>query len=178
MIQIYYQVILSKKKIYPNEYLLHENLKRNLDSNKLTQIIRAEVFDRESVNRNVTLTTKEMKKYYEEINKKLDEQLYVNKKKIRIRDNKANCNVSGIKIYSNYNKNLKPIRRDEENESSENSEEIEEKNKINDNQGKNEIKIDSPEKLKNNNANVNTNNDNNENINKIKSNDFDKNLSY
>ena len=114
---------IIEKKIYPNEYLLHENLKRNLDSNKLTQIIRAETFDRESVNTNVNLTTKEMKKYYEEINKKLDEQLYVNKKKIRIRDNKANCNMSGIKLYSNYNKNLKPIRRDEENESSENSDE-------------------------------------------------------
>ena len=151
---------INEKNIYLNEYLLHENLKRNLDSNKLTQIIRAEVFDRESVNTNVNLTTKEMKKYYEEINKKLDEKLYVNKKKIRIRDNKTNCNLSGIKIYSNCNKNLKPIRRDEENESSENSEEDEDKNKNNEN----------------NNINNNNDNNNNEKYIKVQSIEFEKKL--
>ena len=116
------------KKVYKNEYLLHENLKKNLDSNKLTQKIRAEVFYRESVNTNINLTTNELKKYYEEVNKKLDEQLYVNSKKIRIRDNVTNCNVSGIIKYTNYNKNLKTIKRDEENDD---NDEEEEKNKNN-----------------------------------------------
>ena len=120
-----------ENKIYHNDYLLHENLKRNLDSNKLTQKIRAEVFDRQSVNTNVNLKNKELKKYYEEINKKLDEQLYVNKKKIRIRDDKTNCNLSGIIKYSNYNNNLKAIRRDEENDT--NDEENEEEEKIKNN---------------------------------------------
>ena len=102
-----------------------------MDSNKLTQKIRAEIFDRESVNTNVDLTANELRKYYEELNKKLDEQLYVNKKKIRIRDNNTNCNISGIIKYTNYNKNLKAIKKDEENGDSE--EEEEKNNNINTN---------------------------------------------
>ena len=127
---------IKENKVYKNEYLLHENLKKNLDSNKLTLKIKAETFDRESVNTNVDLTANELRKYYEEINKKLDEQLYVNKKKIRIRDNTTNCNISGIIKYNNYNKNLKAIKKDEENGDSEEEEE------------------------KNNNANINFNADN------------------
>ena len=52
---------IREKEIYKNEYVLRENLKKNLDSNKLTQNIRAEVFDRETVNINVNLTTNELK---------------------------------------------------------------------------------------------------------------------
>ena len=170
---------LNEKNIYPNEYLLHEHVKRNMDSNKLTQNIRAEVFYRDSVNTNVNLTTNEMKKYYEEINKKLDEQLYVNKKKIRMRDNKTNCNVSGIIKYTNYNKNLKTVKRDEKNESGEENEEEEDKNKnINNNTNINivEKKRDSLGGLNNNNNNNNNinSNNNNENYNYIKSAEFSK----
>ena len=158
---------IIEKRVYPNEYLLHEHVKRNMDSNKLTQKIRAEVFDRESVNTNVNLTTNELKKYFEEINKKLDEQLYVNQKKIRIRDNKTNCNKSGIIKYTNYNKNLKTIRRDKEKESNEENEEDEEKNKNNNF----EIKKDSSRALNNNNIN-----NNNEENNNLKSSEFSKKL--
>ena len=149
---------IKEKEIYKNEYVLRENLKKNLDSNKLTQNIRAEVFDRESINTNVNLTTYELKKYYEEINKKLDEQLYVNKKKIRIRDNSTNCNISGIIKYTNYNKNLKNIKRDE-NESSEDYEEDEDKNKNNIININNEnIKKDKSSTLNDKNDNLNYNN--------------------
>ena len=154
---------IREKEIYKNEYVLRENLKKNLDSNKLTQNIRAEVFDRETVNINVNLTTNELKKYYEEVNKKLDEQLYVNKKSIRIRDYNTNCNMSRIIKYNDYNKNLKSIRRDNENENSDDSEEEAEKN--------NNMKI----------INIKTNENNNNDINKInynniKSAEFTKNI--
>ena len=122
--------LLSEKKIYGNEYLLHENIKKNMDSNKLTQKIRAEVFVRESVNTNINLTTQELKKYYEETNKLLDEQLYVNKKKIRIR-NENNCNVSGMIKEINYNKIVKPTQLNENDQDSEDTENEEEKNNIN-----------------------------------------------
>ena len=154
---------IREKEIYKNEYVLRENLKKNLDSNKLTQNIRAEVFDRETVNINVNLTTNELKKYYEEVNKKLDEQLYVNKKSIRIRDYNTNCNMSRIIKYNDYNKNLKSIRRDNENENSDDSEEEAEKN--------NNMKV----------INIKTNENNNNDINKInynniKSAEFTKNI--
>ena len=157
-----------ENKIYKNEYLLHEYLKRNLDSIKLTKKIRAEVFDRESINANVNLTTKELKKYFEEINKKLDEQLYVNRKKIRIRDNKTNCNLSGIIKYHNYNNILKAIKRDEENDENEENEE-EEKNK---NNVLNNINVINNETKKNSNQNSQYNElknyNSNNNINRIK----------
>ena len=98
---------INENKILGNEYLIHENIKKNMDSNKLTQKIRAEVFDRQSINTNINLTTLELKKNYEETNKNLDEQLYVNKKKIRIRKN-MDLNVSGIIKEKNYCKNLRP----------------------------------------------------------------------
>ena len=149
---------IKENQVYKNEYLLHENLKKNLDSNKLTQKIRAEIFDRESVNTNVDLTANELRKYYEELNKKLDEQLYVNKKKIRIRDNNTNCNISGIIKYTNYNKNLKAIKKDEENGDSE--EEEEKNNNINTNNAVNKkysipTPNDSKKNLKNNILNSN-----------------------
>ena len=104
---------INEIKIYKNEYLIHENIRKNVDSNKLTQKIRAEVFDRKSINTNINLKTNEMKKFYEEANKKLDEQLYVNRKKIRIRKD-TNLNVSGIMTEKNYNKTLKVIEKDEQ----------------------------------------------------------------
>ena len=126
---------LYEKEIYQNEYLIHENIKKNLDSNKLTQKIRAEVFDRESINTNINLTTNELKKFYEEANKKLDELLYVNKKKIRIRKN-INLNISGIIKEKNYNKNFKVFDNSEKELNNFQIEEIIDNNNIN----KNEIK--------------------------------------
>ena len=103
---------ITQKKIYQNEYLIHENIKKNLNSNKLTQMIRAEIFDRESINTNINLKTNELKLFYEKVNKKLDEQLYVNKKKIRLRE-ENNLNVTGIYKNHNYNKNLKIFEEDD-----------------------------------------------------------------
>ena len=117
---------VKENKIYDNEYLIHENIRKNLDSNKLTQKIRSEVFDRKSINTNINLTTNELKKFYEEANKKLDEQLYVNRKKIRLRKD-MNINVSAIINEKNYNKNLKVTENTEQdlnNESEGNKNEI------------------------------------------------------
>ena len=130
---------LNEQKIYKNEYLIHDNIKKNVDSNKLTQKIRAEVFDRKSINTNINLKTNEMKKFYEEANKKLDEQLYVNKKKIRIRKD-MDLNVSGIIKKKNYNKTLKEIEKDEQDLNDEN--EFDKKDKeIKNNQNQNNINI-------------------------------------
>jgi hypothetical protein len=111
---------ITEKKIYQNEYLIHENIRKNLNSNKLTKLIRAEIFDRQSINTNVNLKTNELKLFYEKVNKKLDEQLYVNKRKIRLREEK-NMNVSGIINDKNYNKNLKIFEEEAEQENEENN---------------------------------------------------------
>ena len=121
------------KKVYENEYLIHSNIKKNIDSNKLSQKLRAEVFDRQSINTNIHLTTNELKKFYEEANKKLDEQLYVNKKKIRIRNNDI-LNRSAVMKNRNYNKTLKAIENTKEEE-----EKVEEKKENKENNIKNEI---------------------------------------
>ena len=113
--------LLPKKifdeKLYKNEYMIHENIKKNLDSNKLTQKIRSEIFDRQSINTNIYLKANELKKFYEETNKKLDEQLYVNSRQIRMRKD-MNLDVSGIIKEKNYNKILKRIedKNDKEND--------------------------------------------------------------
>ena len=121
---------ITMKKIYENEYLNHENIKKNIGANKLTRKIRAEVFDRESINTNIHLTTNELKKYYEEANKQLDELLYSNKRKIRIR-NDSNLNLSGIIKNKNYNKILKTIENNEEELNNKNKLELVEKMDIN-----------------------------------------------
>ena len=114
---------ITQKKIYENEYLIHENIGKNLNSNKLTKLIREEIFDRQSINTNINLKTNELKVFYEKVNKKLDEQLYVNKRKIRLREEK-NMNVSGIINDKNYNKNLKILEEEEEQEKEENNSKI------------------------------------------------------
>ena len=110
---------ITQKEIYQNEYLIHENIEKNLNTNKLTKLIRAEIFDRESINTNINLKTNELKMFYEKVNKKLDEQLYVNKRKIRLREEK-NMNISGIINDKNYNKYLKILEEEEEQEKEEN----------------------------------------------------------
>ena len=95
--------------------------------------MRAAVFVRESINTNIHLTTNELKTFYEEANKKLDEQLYVNKKKIRIRNN-DNLNVSGIIKEKNYNKHLKATDNNDQENNNENEDEnnqINKKNELN-----------------------------------------------
>ena len=125
-------IYLNERKILGYEYLIHENIKKNLDSNKLTQKIRAEVFDRQSINTNINLTTLELKKFYEETNKNLDEQLYVNKRKIRIRKD-MDLNISGIIKQPNYCKYLKPVENNAEQDLKDNAsfnKEIENSNNI------------------------------------------------
>ena len=111
---------ISQKKIYQNEYLIHENINKNLNSNKLTKMIRAEIFDRQSINTNINLKTNELKIFYEKVNKNLDEQLYVNKRKIRLREEK-NMNISGLIKDQNYSKNLKIVEEESDNEKKENN---------------------------------------------------------
>ena len=127
---------LINEKIYENEYLIQENIKKNVDSNKLTQKIRAEVFDRQSINTNIHLTSNELRNYYKESNKKLDEQLYSNKRKIRTRKD-INLNVSGIIKEKNYNKTLKTLDNDEQDLNEEKNEEKFEDNNENINKNDN-----------------------------------------
>ena len=111
---------ITQKKIYQNEYLVHENINKNLYSNKLTKMIRAEIFDRQSINTNTNLKTNDLKLFYEKVNNKLDEQLYVNRRKIRLKEEK-NLNVSGCMNDQNYNKNLKIFEEESEKEEEENN---------------------------------------------------------
>ena len=128
---------INENRIYENEFLIHDNINKNLESNKFIKKIREEVFDRESINTNIHLKTNELKNFYERANKKLDELLYVNKRKIRIRK-ESNLNVSGIKKDSNFNKIIKILETNAEQElnnkspkEEENEGEAKEKNKNN-----------------------------------------------
>ena len=86
---------IQNKKIYKLDYFQKEDLIKNLELNKLIELIRSSFFDRESINTNINLTTKEQSKFYKEMNKRLNSLLVVDTKKVRGREyKKNNLNVS------------------------------------------------------------------------------------
>ena len=67
----------------PTDLLTHElqkeNLNKNIKGNKYTQLLRKSNFDRNSVNININITSNEQSKYYQKVNKILNENLYSDK---------------------------------------------------------------------------------------------------
>ena len=105
------------KKVFGVDYLQNENIRKNLVLNKLTQNIRSSFFDRQAVNTEINLTTQQQSNHFNEMNKKLNELLFVDTKKIRGRYNKNHdLDVSHVASERNYDKFLE--HTDEEQESS------------------------------------------------------------
>ena len=99
---------IPNKKVYKVDYLQNENIRKNLELNKLTQLIRSSFFDRESINTDINLTTKQQSNHFKNMNKKLNKLLFVDVKKIRGRFNKEDdLNISHIIEFKNYDKILK-----------------------------------------------------------------------
>ena len=115
---------LNNKKIYKVEYLQNENIRKNLELNKLTQLIRNSFFDRESINTDINLTTKQQSNHFKNMNKRLNKLLFVDMKKIRGRfKNDEDLDVSYVAEKRNYDKFLNNLPADED--------ELKRKNKFN-----------------------------------------------
>ena len=104
------------KKVYKVDFLQNENIRKNLELNKLTQLIRSSFFDRESINTDINLTTKQQSNHFKNMNRKLNKLLFVDSKKIRGRFNRDdNLNVSYEAEKKNYDKYLKhPLEEKED----------------------------------------------------------------
>ena len=68
---------INTKRIYKVDYYQNENINKNLELNKLTQMIRSSFFDRKSVNTNINLTTKEQSDHFRIMNEKLNDLLFI-----------------------------------------------------------------------------------------------------
>ena len=103
------QEINEKKKekiiINSNESF---NLQQLIKSNKIIKNIRESVFDRTAINRNLELTSKEQSKFLKKINKKLNQNLFVNKSEPRGRKNDK-LDISHIQSEKKYDQVLQDI---------------------------------------------------------------------
>ena len=83
-----------------------ENFRKNLEENKYTQLIRQSIFDRQAVNTNTDLTSKQQSKYFRIMNKNLNDNLYTDETEPRGRK-PTNLDVSHIASQQNYDDYLK-----------------------------------------------------------------------
>ena len=123
-----------------------ENLNKNLEQNKYTQLIRRSIFDRTSVNTNIDLTSKEQSKYFRKMNNALNKNLYPDNIEPRGRK-PGGLDVSHIASEKDYGDYLGA------------KEELEENIFLNENDEKT---IENNEKIEKNDKNKNENNDKNE----------------
>ena len=98
---------IKNNKIYKLDIMEISGIKKNQKLSKLIQLIRTSFFDRESINANINLTTKQQSDFLSEINKKLNNLLVIDMKKIRGRTNKNNdLDVSHVWNKADYEKFL------------------------------------------------------------------------
>ena len=98
---------IKEDKVIIANNITSDDIIKNLESNKLTQMIRNSVFDRSSVNTNINLTSKEQTRYFRNINRKLNENLYNDLKKPRGRKNN-DLDISHVAEEKNYEEFLQP----------------------------------------------------------------------
>ena len=91
-----------------------ENLNKNLEQNKYTQLIRRSIFDRASVNTNIDLTSKQQSKYFRKMNNALNKNLYSDNIEPRGRK-PGGLDVSHIASEKNYGDYLEAKEKLEEN---------------------------------------------------------------
>ena len=107
---------IENKKVFRVDYLQNENIRKNLELNKLTRSIRSSFFDRQAVNTDINLTTQQQSNHFNNMNQKLNDLLFVDAKKIRGRFNKNHdLDVSHVASKKNYDKFLE--HSDDEKES-------------------------------------------------------------
>ena len=106
---------INHKKVYKIDFLQNENIRKNLELNKLTHLIRSSFFDRESINTDINLTTKQQSNHFKTMNRRLNKLLFVDMKRIRGRFNrKDDLNVSYHIEKRDYDKILKNFADEQE----------------------------------------------------------------
>ena len=96
---------INHKKVYKIDFLQNENIRKNLELNKLTHLIRSSFFDRESINTDINLTTKQQSNHFKKMNRRLNKLLFVDMKRIRGRLNREDdLNVSYHAEKKDYDK--------------------------------------------------------------------------
>ena len=125
---------MKEVNIFVSTATSKETIKKNLESDKLTQLMRSSVFDRNAVNTNINLTSKEQTDYYKLVNRNFNKNLYTDLCQPRGRKH-IDLNVSCVRedrdygeILDNKFENIETFKNEKE----------EEKKKE---EGKDEIKV-------------------------------------
>ena len=84
-----------------SQELQKENLKKNIQGNRYIQLLRKANFDRNSVNTNINLTSKEQSNYFRKVNKILNSNLYSDKVEARGRQ-PGGLDVSHVEREKDY----------------------------------------------------------------------------
>ena len=92
---------MKEEKLFVSTSTTKETIDKNLKSNKLTQLMRSSFFDRNAVNTNINLTSKEQSNYYKLVNRNLNKNLYADIREPRNRK-LTDLNVSCVRENRNY----------------------------------------------------------------------------
>ena len=121
---------MKEINIFVSTATTKETIKKNLESNKLTQLMRSSVFDRNAVNTNINLTSKEQTDYFKLVNRNLNKNLYTDLCQPRGRKH-IDLNVSCVRekrdygsILDNHNENIDEFKNKAEGYNEEGNDEI------------------------------------------------------
>ena len=92
---------IKEMNIFVSTATTKETIKKNLESNKLTQLMRSSIFDRNAVNTNINLTSKELTDYYKVVNKNLNKSLFADLREPRNRKT-TDLNISCVREDRDY----------------------------------------------------------------------------
>ena len=92
---------MKELNIFVSTATTKESIKKNLDANKLTQLLRSSTFDRNAVNTNIDLTSKEQTRYFKSVNKNLNKNLFNDLREPR-RRKAQDLDVSCVRVDKNY----------------------------------------------------------------------------
>ena len=92
---------MKEMNIFVSTATTKETIKKNLESNKLTQLMRSSIFDRNAVNTNINLTSKEQTDYFKLVNKNLNKSLYADLREPRKRK-AIDLNISCVREKRDY----------------------------------------------------------------------------
>ena len=104
---------IGEMNIFVSTATTKETIKKNLESNKLTQLMRKSFFDRNAVNTNINLTSKEQTNYYKLVNKNLNKSLFVDMREPRKRK-ATDLDKSCVREKRNYGEYLEHKDEDKE----------------------------------------------------------------
>ena len=96
---------IKEMNIFVSTATTKETIKKNLETNKITHMMRSSVFDRNAVNTNINLTSNEQTNYYKNVNQNLNDNLYVDLREPR-RRKKIDLDVSHVREEKDYDEIL------------------------------------------------------------------------